>query len=207
MEAALRDGHFLDYDPVEQSFSPNELRRAISQLVSDIRRAKQLLRGDQTWVSTLMDAARRANNLKTPVNVPGEAALWAQVYFDRAENVFSGLVALAGHLADGARSPAPPSRQPRSPIPDEAEGLWQEELEVDDVERLVRNQIHPFGPRIPPGLLSEQKLNEWATTTKSRLQDQYPGADLDNLLQVADIVEVLQGLVASADDVIEDRGR
>ena len=211
METALRDGHFLDFDPVSQTFTPSELRRAIAQIVRDIRTAKQIARGDQSWSQTLMSAAAQANRLKTSVAVPGEAVLWAQAYFDRAENVFNGAVALASHLVEPGRSPAPTKRAPRSPVPDFDRGLWQEELGVEDVERLVRNRVSPFGHLLQPGLHSEQKLKEWAVEllaeTRSRLHDENPDVDLDNVLSVDDMFGIIQRLTASDQDAIDDRGR
>ena len=211
MESALRDGHFLDFDPVSQVFIPSELRSAVAQLVRDVRTAKKIGGGGQTWIQTLMTAAEQANRLTTSVLVPGAAALWALAYYDRAENVFSGSVALAGHLLDPSRTPVPDHRRPRSPIHEMDVELWQEELDAADVERLVRNQVHPFGLRFAPGLLSDETKSEWALSllaeTRRRLRDQNPAADVDNLLSLDDMAAIINQLTVSDEEAIEDRGR
>ena len=209
MESALRAGHFLDFNPVTQEFTPDELRRAVTKLLGDIRVAKQTGRGDQNWIQILLVAGARANRQKSSVEVPAEAALWAQAYFDRAENVFNGLVALAGHLLDPTRRPTPPERRPRSPVPDFDRGLWQEELGMEDIERLVRNQISPFGDRLAPS--SKQSLADLKAKllakTRDRLREMYPGAKLDDLFSLEDMAGVIQPLMATDEEAIDDRGR
>src|SRR5690606_13818692 len=73
----------------------------------------------------------------------------ALAYHDRAENVFQGHVALIKHLLDSERYPdaVPSSRCPNSPIPGMDEAFYAEDVEPQELVRLITNEISPFGQR------------------------------------------------------------
>jgi hypothetical protein len=71
-------------------------------------------------------------------------------------------------------------------VPELATGLWQEELAPDEIEKLIRNQVHPFGPRPGPEYKSEvlkpNQVSELLARDRGQLAGEYPSADAAALL-------------------------
>lgn len=169
MERVMLEGVLLEYSVAEQRLVAGDLHVAIRACIQDIRSARSVLQPSNDWRLKLMGAAANANRGDASVMVSTEDVLWALAYVDRAENAFESQVQLARFLLTGDGSPVPTSaRRPASPLEGASESIWREKVEPSEVEHLVIKGIHPFGSRMPAGLLHDERLKEVARELAER---------------------------------------
>jgi hypothetical protein len=217
---ALKAGHFRDFNPSEERFEPSDLHVALTLVASDIERARATLDVDGDWRLKLMGVAARANETSGAVMAAASDILWAQVYYDRAEDLFQSQRAAARFLLGRAESPLPdPSqRSPRTPLSDAVDGIWREEVDTSDIGRLIDSDIWPLGSRIPADLYNddqraeieremiEQMLPELQALAEQLDPERAASIDFAEIAKQSS-GEVLARMTAAAGEGLENRGR
>ena len=154
MEEAVGSGAFVEVG-IDGEVRTTEVHTSLETLLEDIERLRTRSSSSVggPWDEGLV------KELSVAERVGGYEASWYYLlqmfgYYDRIEDVFSGHVLVLRLLLNAERPDRPRTRRPTTPLgPEMEEAIRSDTVTPDEVVRLVRDGIEPFG-----GTMARQSL-------------------------------------------------
>ena len=175
--ASLSDGVYqsVNHDSVEDS----QVHLALRRVLDDVERIESLVgtANKDEWLALLNSAAPISRPGGGSCDVRGESLLMAYAFHDLCENLLTEQVALLHYFLGTTPEYQAPERRPATPLgTDMEQALKAESVSPEEVVRLARGRIQPFGERPPAWVLGETRdaqLKQFEEVTREMIRRGY----------------------------------
>lgn len=211
IEDAIYRGIFLQYEPHSGTFLDSPVHILLKHILDDIRKLKNLDSENMPrWDLNILVSIERLQTMQTPyLTIKGQDYLWALSYYDQVTNIFNEHKSLCRFLLGVTDKLEEIARQPITPLGAHmANNILKERVSEDEIARLIRNNIFPFGSRIPQdmyGITREEQMDLMKTILKTKLEEAGMKNITDELLKEMSAIALDAG--APPEDGIERRSK
>lgn len=205
VEEAINRGFFLDYDPEVATYVPTEIHSELQNVLEDIADVRRLQDPPNStdWSSTLILALTGDSASRKSWVVPNHELALAFAYHNGMSNVFNSHLALCKLLMGKVETLPPYERKPVTPYGSiEETRIRAERVSAMEIERLIENDLAPFGTRQMPIDFGSDKDAQLRTMI-ARLHSLIPSLSEKDLRVAA---EAWLDTLASPDEGLEDLG-
>lgn len=209
IEDAVDHGIFLTFNPATGMLQESEIHRSLQETLDDVEALGQLDKTpDSNWESNLLKCiSRRPNGTHAPLSAANIDLVYALAHYDRIDNLFNGHVALCEVLMGITEQLEPYQRRPLSLFgEDESRRMRAELVSEKEISHLIRNQVHPFGAKIPSSMSldnDEQFVQEEAARLR-RTSEQYGIHSIPENELMDTVRKSLRSLTAAPEECIDD---
>jgi hypothetical protein len=209
IEDAINRGIFLKYDPQSGNFLDSPLHNLLKQTINDIRNINYFDSENlQSWDRNILDAIKQQRMRQSPnLAVNGNDYFYALAHYDRATNIFNEHKAMCRYLLGVTETLEEIVRKPMTPLGEqEVNNILKERVSEDEIARLIRNNIYPFGARVTQDIYGVTREEQFKVII-SKLKAEIEKAGIKDMPcdVLKDIADIYLDAGAPPEDGIERR--